>query len=315
MNTLIPRCRVASRAAALVTVMVFTMLAAAAHADQPPGFTAGPAIEGRPTIGAQLRIAASWNGVPSPGWTYEWQRCDASGLYCSVVQGACGASYTLTDRDMGGRFRGRVSLFNRAGTATATTPLTDLVVAAPPAPMPGPTVTAPAAASVPCQANLPPPELPPAEPAAPAAEPAAPAAEPPPAQPLPDVRASGASGTASARPAYMRPFPIVRIRGYVVRGGARITMLSVRGKASARIRATCVGAGCPRGDPPPASPPARLRAFERFLLAGTLLQIRVTDGPMIGKYTSFRILAGHAPQRTDRCLLPGRWWPVRCPAA
>jgi hypothetical protein len=113
----------------------------------------------------------------------------------------------------------------------------------------------------------------------------------------------------------MRPFPTVRIRGYFVRGGARITMLSVRGKPSARIRATCVGAGCPRGDPPPASPPARLRAFEHFLPAGTLLQVRVTAGPTIGKYTSFRILARHTPQRTDRCLLPGRWSPVRCPDA
>src|SRR4051794_38065193 len=74
MNRIIPRCRVASRAAALVTVMVFILIAPAAHADQAPGFTAGPAIDGRPTMGAQLRIAASWNGVPSPGWIYEWQR-------------------------------------------------------------------------------------------------------------------------------------------------------------------------------------------------------------------------------------------------
>jgi hypothetical protein len=46
-----------------------------------------------------------------------------------------------------------------------------------------------------------------------------------------------------------------------------------------------------------------------------LLQIRVTAGAAIGKYTSFRILAHRAPRRVDRCLLPGRWAPVRCPAS
>jgi hypothetical protein len=112
----------------------------------------------------------------------------------------------------------------------------------------------------------------------------------------------------------MRPFPTVRIRGYSVAGGARITMVSVRGTPSARIRGTCVGSGCPGRGAPPASPPARLRMLERFLPAGTVLQIRVTAGATVGKYTSFRILAHHPPRRTDRCLLPGRWAPVRCPA-
>jgi len=112
----------------------------------------------------------------------------------------------------------------------------------------------------------------------------------------------------------MQPFPTVRIRGYSVPGGARITVVSVRGKPSARIRGTCVGAGCPRRDPRPVSPPTRLRALERFYRAGTVLQIRVTAGPTIGKYTSFRIVAHRPPRRVDRCLLPGRWAPVRCPA-
>jgi hypothetical protein len=114
----------------------------------------------------------------------------------------------------------------------------------------------------------------------------------------------------------MRPFPTVRIRGYSVDGGAWITLMTVRGDPSARIRAICVGAGCPRRGQPPASPPARLRAFERFFPAGTVLQIRVTSGRTIGKYMSFRIRAHqHTPRRADRCLLPGRWLPVPCPPA
>ncbi|HEY6760120.1 MAG TPA: hypothetical protein VI318_11535, partial [Baekduia sp.] len=90
--------------------------------------------------------------------------------------------------------------------------------------------------------------------------------------------------------------------------------MSVRGKPSARIRAICGGSGCPRRDPSPVNPPARLRTLERFFRTGTVLQIRVTAGRTIGKYTSFRILANRPPRRVDRCLLPGRWAPVRCPA-
>jgi hypothetical protein len=112
----------------------------------------------------------------------------------------------------------------------------------------------------------------------------------------------------------MQPFPTVRIRGYSVAGGARITLFSVHGKPSARVRAVCVGSGCPHGQVRPVNPPARLRALERFLPAGTLLQIRVTGGSAIGKYTSFRILARRPPRRVDRCLVPGRWVPVPCPA-
>ncbi|HEY6762891.1 MAG TPA: hypothetical protein VI318_25535, partial [Baekduia sp.] len=69
----------------------------------------------------------------------------------------------------------------------------------------------------------------------------------------------------------MQPFPTVRIRGYSVAGGARITTMSVRGKPSARIRAICGGSGCPRRDPSPVNPPARLRTLERFFRTGTVL--------------------------------------------
>jgi hypothetical protein len=108
---------------------------------------------------------------------------------------------------------------------------------------------------------------------------------------------------------------VVRIRGYAVPGGVRITLLSVRGPRSSRVRAGCSGSGCPGGPAPaPIAPPARLRAFERFLPAGTVLWVRVTGAAAIGKYTSFHIRARGAPRRTDRCVVPGRWAPARCPA-
>jgi hypothetical protein len=62
-----------------------------------------------------------------------------------------------------------------------------------------------------------------------------------------------------------------------------------------------------------ASAPARLRAFERFLPAGTVLQVRVTSAGRIGKYASFVIRAHSAPLRHDLCLMPGKSKPAACP--
>ena len=105
----------------------------------------------------------------------------------------------------------------------------------------------------------------------------------------------------------------MRIRGYSTSAGTHVTLLSVRAPRSARVRATCVGRGCDKIAPAVLAPPVRVRAFERFFRAGTVLQIRVTQGATIGKYTSFRILARHAPRRLDRCLVPLRWAPAPCP--
>jgi len=113
----------------------------------------------------------------------------------------------------------------------------------------------------------------------------------------------------------MSPFPVVRIRGYFAAAGARITLLAVRGPRSAQISVRCFGTGCPIANLSLASAPARLHPFERFLPAGTRLQIRVARPGRIGKYASFLIRAHRAPLRTDRCLLPGRSRPSRCPAS
>ena len=298
------RCRVPGLVAVLATVVALALVAAPADADQPPAFTAGPVIEGKASVGAELRVVASWTGVPAPATLYEWDRCDTSGLFCDVLVGACGATRIVAGTDVGARFRVQVHLFNAAGGAAARTPLTDMVLNDP-ASVPGPPATATSPVTS-CAPNIPPAAPPPPTPPADPPPPASPAAAP--------VSSAPETATASVRAAYMRPFPTVRIRGYSVPGGARITFVSVRGKPTARIRGTCVGAGCPRPGPPIRHPPARLRALEGFLRAGTVLQIRVTAGAAIGKYTSFRILAHHPPRRVDRCLLPGRWAPVRCPA-
>lgn len=275
-------------AATLASAATLVLMAAPARADQPPAFRAGPVLAGPASVGAPMRVVARWSGLPAPAARYEWSRCDAAGFACEVVDGACSESYVPTFDDFGQRLTARVDLLNSAGAVSARTPLSDLILGVP---------ALPAADAEPASAC--------GAVATPVGQPApAPAAAPAPPTVGPPVRGGLA---------YMRPFPIVRIRGFYAAGGVRVTLLSVRGPRSARVRATCAGDGCPPAPQPAVAPPARLRAFERFLPAGTVLRVRITAASAIGKYASFRIRAHRAPRRMDRCLLPGRWAPVRCP--
>jgi hypothetical protein len=49
----------------------------------------------------------------------------------------------------------------------------------------------------------------------------------------------------------------------------------------------------------------RFKKIERLLPAGTVIRVLVTKKGVIGKYTQFRIRRGRAPQREDKCLMPG----------
>ena len=115
----------------------------------------------------------------------------------------------------------------------------------------------------------------------------------------------------------MSPFPIVRLAGEVVRDGARIRTLSVRAPSGARVMVRCRGGGCPakRLQKPVARGPVRFRSLERFLPAGSVLEVLVRRGDQIGKYTNFRIRRGRVPRRTDGCLPPNSMRGVKCPGA
>jgi hypothetical protein len=142
-----------------------------------------------------------------------------------------------------------------------------------------------------------------------------PAPPPPPPAPSPPPPAPVKVTAASANPSrsFLDPFPVVRIRGFFARTGARITLLSVRGPKKAKVSARCVGRGCPVRSLTLPSADVRLHRFERFLRAGIQLQIRVTRPGRIGSYTSFLIRARRAPLRTERCLTTSGK-PVACSA-
>lgn len=114
----------------------------------------------------------------------------------------------------------------------------------------------------------------------------------------------------------MSPYPVVRLAGRLTADGARVRRLSVsRAPRCAVVAVSCRGRSCParrvsrfmgRGA-------LRFRRFERRLLAGTVLTVRISKGDSIGKFTQFRIRSGKAPRRRDRCLRPGERRGSACP--
>jgi hypothetical protein len=265
--------------------------------DVPPAFTSPPAIEGDMVVGATVKAVATWTGVPAPIAKYAWSRCPATGGSCSAIMDAVAAQYVVTATDVGFRLRVRITLKVKGLDAINMVSVTTAVVVAAPTPVPVPT-------PVPSPTPSPNPN---------------PTPDPTPEPVTPQARASFTEPVApivavTGRATWLRPFPVVRIRGYFKRGGVRVTLLSVAGPRSAHITARCIGRGCPVRTMSLAKAPARLRPFERFLPAGTVLQVRVVRDGSVGKYVRFLIRARSAPLRTDLCLMPGRTQPRACPA-
>jgi hypothetical protein len=116
-------------------------------------------------------------------------------------------------------------------------------------------------------------------------------------------------------PQLMSPFPTVRLAGSIVPRGARFRLVEVRGAPKvAGVTVRCTGDGCPFRTRRRTATTGRVRPsrWPRVLRAGARIEVFVRAPGVIGKYTSFRIRAGKAPVRVDRCLKPGASTPSRC---
>jgi hypothetical protein len=94
--------------------------------EGPASNTSGPSIGGVARDGSTLTAnPGSWDGTPTITYTYQWQRCDASGNNCVDIAGETGSAYTLVPADVGGTIRVVVTAVNGAGSsnpATSTRP-------------------------------------------------------------------------------------------------------------------------------------------------------------------------------------------------
>jgi hypothetical protein len=119
----------------------------------------------------------------------------------------------------------------------------------------------------------------------------------------------------------MTPFPVIRISARILPRGVLLRQLAVKAPAGAAIAVACRGRSCPvhiarRTAVAVRSHPkwVNLRRFDRFMRAGTVLQVRVSQAGKIGAYTRFAVRRRKLPVREDSCLSVGGAAPIACPS-
>jgi hypothetical protein len=240
-------------------------------------------IEGQPYVGSTLTAVPHPDEPTAEYYWHTWR--DPLPPDCSIEPLATGPSYTVAATDLGDRLA--VCAVSRPGAVPVEmwSEPTSVVTEPPPrVPTPAPT-PAPTPTAIPTTGRA-----------------LAPTAS------TPQV----GSGT-EAPLRYLRPFPVVRIKGMLVRGGARVTLLRVRARSTATVRVRCDGPGCRLRQR--SSGTSRIAALERFLRAGVRITIRVFEPGSIGKHVRIVIRDGERPARRDACLVLGSAKPVECPPA
>jgi uncharacterized protein YukE len=95
-------------------------------AGQAPTNMIRPSISGNETTGSSLFVSnGTWTGSAPITFTYQWQRCNASGTGCANIASATASSYIPTAADIGSRISVVVTARNASGTATAAASPTD----------------------------------------------------------------------------------------------------------------------------------------------------------------------------------------------
>jgi hypothetical protein len=95
-----------------------------------PAATGAPVVSGIAAVGRSFSTTnGAWN--TSVSFTYQWLRCASDGSGCAAIPAATASSYPLVSADAGHVLKAVVSAANAAGTTSATSPASAMVVAAP----------------------------------------------------------------------------------------------------------------------------------------------------------------------------------------
>jgi hypothetical protein len=108
---------------------------------------------------------------------------------------------------------------------------------------------------------------------------------------------------------------VIRIAGRFKGSRTTLRRVTVRTPHGTRIQIRCRGRGCPYRRKATTVKLVRVRSLQRTYRPRATIEIRVTQPGKIGNYTRVRTRKGKAPLRLDRCLMPGRTRPARCPTA
>lgn len=108
-----------------------------------PAASGAPVNTGRPTITGDAVVGESfdadkgqWNGSPT-SYSYQWLRCDETGVYCFAIDGATGSSYGVRTADIYERLRVAVTAKNANGVTSATSDASPVVQPIAPKVVPG----------------------------------------------------------------------------------------------------------------------------------------------------------------------------------
>jgi hypothetical protein len=86
-----------------------------------PVNTSAPTISGSLSVGSAVTVSSgTWSGTQPISISYQWYRCDANGGNCATVNGAIGASYSISTTDAGHRLVVTVTAKNSIGSGKAT---------------------------------------------------------------------------------------------------------------------------------------------------------------------------------------------------
>jgi hypothetical protein len=273
-----------------VVIISMALLAFAAAPALGATVTQAPKISGDPSPGSELTASTgSWTPASAPA-SYDWLRCDASGDGCTQVRGSCDRSYKVTDADVGHTLRARLTVTEPgqpdAFGVSDPTPLVIAKTYAVPPPDSGDACVV-VRSTGPGQGTFT------------SGGQTGPGTTPSPTTTLP----------------FIDPFPVVRISGRFKGKRTKLTRVLINAPRGARIRIACKGRGCPYRRRAIAVKLIHVRALQRSYRPRATIEIRVTQPRKIGKYTRVRTRRGKAPLRIDRCLMPGKTRPVRCPRA
>jgi IPT/TIG domain/Immunoglobulin I-set domain/Immunoglobulin domain len=251
--------------------------------DTVPAVTIDP-ISTAVKTGETATFTAVAAGTPTP--EVQWQESTDGGSTWITVPGATTDTLTLPGVPLSDSGREYRAVFTNSAGHVESTPAMLTVTA--------PTVATPST-------QLPPPTAP-----------------PPAGQPLTTTFAP----SSPPAPRTMLPFPVVRIAGSENASGVKISLLTVQAPGGAEIAILCRGRGCPKTESRVMASGRRagttlveFRRFERSLRAGAVLEIRISKGGEIGKYTRFTIRRGKPPARVDTCLSPTGITPMVCPSS
>jgi Big-like domain-containing protein len=119
----------------------------------------------------------------------------------------------------------------------------------------------------------------------------------------------------------LSPFPLVRLAGSLRGSGVKVSTLTVRAPRGALVRvrvqprcAKNVRCAAKQGSATVGKKgTVRFKKLELSYREGTTIEIRVSQGTLIGKYTRFVVRRGKAPKRQDQCLKPGAKRGSACP--